>query len=63
MTLQREKGTSRTPEGENDVKTPCTGGDKTLKKGNDEHLPLIGEDDKTPYVDGNITLNRDKDLN
>lgn len=59
-THKKEKGTSLTSEGENDINTPCAESNDSLKKGHDRHPPPIGEDDKTSLEDDNNTFNSDK---
>lgn len=59
-TLKKDNDTSKTTEGDVDIKTLCEEGSETLMKGHDGQLSTFGENDKNPYGDGNISLNRDK---
>lgn len=57
-----KKGISPTSQEDNGIKTPCGEDDETLKIGQDGYLPSVEEDKKTPYGDGIITRDTDRDL-
>lgn len=48
----------KTPYGDIDTKSSSGEGDDTIQREHDGHLPSIGEDQKTPYRDDSITLNK-----